>query len=122
MVMAASAGAPREKSIYYSTVGVVEVPSVLDRWHDDENDPGHQSGCGGHKILMELTAVRTSATSLPFLDLEPGHRCKVPHIDRYNRRLHRHGKQRDHEMQSIARLTCALARRADARRAASDRI
>ncbi len=32
MVMAASAGAPREKSIYYSTVGVVEVPSVLDRW------------------------------------------------------------------------------------------
>ena len=50
MVMAASAGAPREKSIYYSTVGVVEVPSVLDRWHDDEGDPGHQSGCGGHEF------------------------------------------------------------------------
>src|SRR5438105_2752624 len=115
MVMAASAGAPREKSIYYSTVGVVEVPSVLDRWHDDEDDPGHQSGCGGHKILRELTAVQTPATSLPFLDLEPGHRCEVPHIVRYNGRFHRHGMRGDHEIEITDRLACALERRADAR-------
>src|SRR5438309_4195063 len=62
------------------------------------------------------------ATSLPFLDLEPGHRCKVPHIVRYNGRFHRHGMRGDHEIEITDRLACALERPADARIVESHRI
>src|SRR2546430_16445654 len=62
------------------------------------------------------------ATSLPFLDLEPGHRCKVPHIVRYNGRFHRHGMRGDHEIEITDRLACALARPAESRIAESHRI
>src|SRR5256884_4428362 len=62
------------------------------------------------------------ATSLPFLDLEPGHRCEVPHIVRYNGRFLRHGMRGDHQIEITDRLACALERCADARIVESHRI
>src|SRR2546429_5032602 len=62
------------------------------------------------------------ASSLPFLDLEPGHRCEVPHIVRYYGRFLRHGMRGDHQIEITDRLACALERCADARIVESHRI
>src|SRR5256885_1007182 len=74
------------------------------------------------RCLRELTAIRRLATSLPFLDLEPGHGCEVPHIVRYDGRFLRHGMRGDHQIEITDRLACALERRADARIVESHRI
>jgi len=60
-----------------------------------------------------MTAVRTPATFTSFLDLEPGHRCEVPHIVRYNGRS---PPPRQCEAIMRSRLTDRLAARSSAAR------